>query len=65
MVGSQTNTLAPPTFVKVTAVSNFVFSFNTVAPVVSEESVSLENWPSNQINQKVLFKVILLCMLYN
>jgi hypothetical protein len=45
MVGSQTNTLAPPTFVKVTAVSNFVFSFNTVAPVVSEESVSLENWP--------------------
>ena len=44
MVGSQTNTLAPPTFVKVTAVSNFVFSFNTVTPVVSEE-LNLENWP--------------------
>jgi Na+-transporting NADH:ubiquinone oxidoreductase subunit NqrB len=50
MVGSQSNTLAPTTFVKVTAVSTFVFSFNTVAvvPVVSEE-LNLENWPITRL----------------
>ena len=48
MVGSQTNTLAPTTFVKVTTVSIFVFSFNTVAPVVSEE-LNLENWPITRL----------------